>query len=485
MLKDNKFFNKALIDWIVQSKNSLIGHTLQFPFDDYYTFSNELPVSGQNIQKFYSIKISDDFIVSIEEFRGKKSFDKQYYRLKQFRAFYEFNKRFWNTDISRQKAQLSLLADYLYDSMVFLRCSLNETNEIRKILTNDFSESFDEIVSFFKTHIIDISNECMIIFIPSTYSSLFSGKSYFFEINAFKYNKKRNFDRIEFFENDTYCNQLIANDLFQSEYSTKFDRSISYFDPIRIFLESNQADFDSLEESIAAIEQHRRAGFLTDIFSILNYYYFESLIEQQKYLIYRMMLVSSKKRPKLSLLDVLLKIHNIHTSSGKEDIYFADIISYQDHIELLIEIIKSQKIGNIRQLNEYMMNLNFFDVVDQQDALKLKNILMFLSRLFHKKSLDDFKKEIMNDVKHTYNSYGISFKQVHSNFASMVNRLLEIPRKTLGEKKYLNDFYFNDWNNFLNTNGDNIIFQKKQEIDFLQNKKLTGGISKTIKSEYF
>lgn len=474
-LQKNKVF--SLISWLNTSKNCINSEPKHHPFEEFYVLSNEFSFNKLNTKSFYVIEFNEDkTCLKICDYKSREKLQEFISRIQQYRVFNEFSKFYFSSDITRKKLLYKKLMVYLdNDPGIFLKCSNSELNDLQQIDINNF-EIYEAHISQFLEERIIKKTFVMMIFFPSGYTSMYSNKNYFFEINANKYFKKNNRFKLTFPDWSNEVNQYISEEILRYEHSSKFSLFVSYFDPIYFFKLKNSDLFDQLVlKSIAGLDELDQKDFLDDIFCAINYFYFNSISIQQKYLFNKLMLSASKTRSKMSLLDILIHIFNLYGSTERDRTYFMDVVCIKSDIEYLLYMTRTYKIKDVEVLRR-MVDNNYV----KRD--ELQEIMDTLENLFEKKSLNDCKNEMMKGIKLCYQHYGLKFNsQINQYFSDYIVELLDIDVKTkLSDRKYLNKAYFKDLRLFRNEEGEKFIFKYLHLFDLLQPKKMVGSINEHI-----
>lgn len=467
----------ALISWLNTSKNCINSEPKHHPFEEFYVLSNEFSFNKLNTKSFYVIEFNEDRThLEICDYKSREKLQEFISRIQRYRIFNEFNRLYFSSDLNRKKLLFKKLMVYLYDDpVIFLKCSNSELNSLQQIDINDFEAQEVAISQFLEVHIIKRSFD-MMIFFPSGYTSMYSNKNYFFEMNINKYFKKNNRFKLTFPDWSNEANQYISEEILRYEHSTKFSLFVSYFDPIYFFKQKNSHLFDQeVLKSIDDLDELDQKDFLDDIFSAINYFYFNSISTQQKYLFNKLMLSASKTRSKMSLLDILIYIFNLYGCTERDRVYFMGVVCNKSDIEYLLYMTRTYRIKDVEILRR-MVDNNY----EKRD--ELQEIMDTLENLFEKKSLNDSKNEMMKGIKLCYQHYGLKFNsQINKYFSDYISELLDIDFKTkLSDRKYLNKVYFKDLRLFRNEEGEKFIFKYLHIFDLLQPKKMVGSINEQI-----
>ncbi len=504
--KNTNQCTRFIIPWVLSKKNSL-----QYDLDRWIMFSewnfhsNDISVEKLAIDKFYTITQHENSYL-YKELEGKSSFYKEKFKLLQNYHFENFHKNFDDKKNSANYARLIYIQRFFGDQENIHESvkSSRYSRDIREMTLETYDDSKVDIIDW----IDEISRKYVFLkqalFIPVKVSSIFSEDDFFYEIKYSKYLARRIKNKVKMNGYTDEGNATVFKELYSSEYSSNYDPSVAYFDPIEHILKKNDKQFFKnilnkldlddqfykkiLKKKKFELNDSEKLALLNDLLEVINRKYFQVIVSQQKYVMKRIILNVSKSRQRMSLKDILVNMLQRIDGNKVEGLYFLNQYCQRDDIVSFLDIIEDTASMDFNVLYHTLILYTNMSVIEKSDFLRMESILKMLEMLFEKKSLMTYLDETLEELESVLKTHELDMthttRKIKSFLSYFLSDLFEVSKEK-GDRKYLNQLYMDDLRSILDKNDKVFPTLFLDYFDFLSVDKLLGKIDETTESSIF
>lgn len=480
----NNNLSYAITGWLTRSKNSFfLGPNINFE-NEWRFLSNNLPLNNLEVKHFHRFKINICGSASKIHISGKKAKSDLLNELNDLKATHDldyFKEHFSpESSISRNSALYILLKQNLQSAKTKLLNSFNYNDFTNLCLP--LNEADIEVINDLKSYVIgDKEVNLDLIFVPATFQSIFDDRNFFYEIkhHKFLYN---NFDENKILNGHSKTTmERFFSELQYVDSSLNFDHEVSYFDIFTLLKDPHQSQFLDfiflLYKRFPEDQEIEFHQFLIQLFHIINNYYFRLITAQQEFVFNQIYLYHSKDRS-MTLLDTVLNMIQRIQDADKEQLYFFDTLCDLNIVNKFKNILEQYNVDKIDE--EFVYQILYFSADNPRELDALCDIAYLLKRLHSKTPLIEFAKFALYHIRQHCEKNNIKFtRKINKFFEGYLNDLFDIQPSARKTRKYLNEFYYQDLNNYLNK--DRVFVSKILDIfDVLRFEKLKGKLPDNI-----
>lgn len=475
----------AITGWLTRSKNSFfLGSNLSFEHE-WRFLSNNVPLSESEVLSFYRFQIDIKGSASKKYISGKDAKSDLINELEDLKIDYELSyfKEHFSPEISngRNSALLFSLLKNWELVKTKLRPSDTHWNNFKDVVFPLDDKTIKHITEWNIDAIKGENVELDLIFIPTSYHSIFDDRNFFYEIknHKFLYNK---FDEIQVLRGHSKKTiEYFFTELENVDPSLNFDQEVSYFDIFTLLKDPHQNQFLDfillLYKRFPEDQEIEFHQFLIQLFHIINDYYFRLITAQQKFVFNQIYLYHSKERS-MTLLDTVLNMIQRIQDADKEQLYFFDTLC---DLNILNKFKNILELYNVDEIDEgFVYQILYFSADNPQEFDALCDIAYLLKRLHSKTPLIEFAKFALYHIRQHCEKNNVKFtRKINNFFEGYLNDLFDIQPSARKTRKYLNKFYQQDLNAFLNK--DRVFVSTILDIfDVLKFEKLKGNLPDNI-----
>lgn len=475
----------VIFPWLESKRNVYHFNPNQdFIENKFSIIANELPFNSIEVDKFYLIHKTFANQYKYEVCKGKSVFLKlkaehdQMYIVKEFySALCTKDKDLILRHIISLKANQLLQNELISIDTAMLRKLIVTEEDIANIDIDQMrvnDTAFEDMVQHFLQKYKRINLDKKFIYIPACYKSIFSSKNYMYEIKKHKYLYSTIKDKCILHGYSKYENIHINQDLMNHDHSIAYDHSVAYYD----FINTSSEFQDYILNIANTFVVENQQNFLFWILDAINYYFFDVVFLQQNYVLNRYLLTASKKRPKMTVKDVLISILQRIEEHETDQLYILGTNISIGMVIHLIDWIESNSItlDSNRDIRDQLKHLHYPHVNQDLPLIDL------LYRLFWKVPLKESVNELVSVINSIHEQYSVKLehgkkRELRQLFSDIFDASVD---RTTGDRKYLNKLYMKDLKSLIKT--DNLYITRELKSFNMLQPKILVGLDNEIKS---
>lgn len=475
----------AITNWLIRSKNSFfLGSGLDFEHE-WRFLANNLPLNESDVKGFYRFKININSSFSIKYFSGRQTKSELFNELDDLKAthYLSYFKEHFSPKIEngRNTALLMTLLKHWITVEKKLAMPATKFGNFQEMIFPLDDETIADITVWKEDAIKNKEVNIDLIFVPSSFHSIFDQTNFFYEIKSHKFLHKK-FDENKILNGHSKKTiEYFFTELENVNPSSNFDNEVSYFDIFTLLQPPHKESFLDFLMTLNVIfpedQETEFIRFLFELFHIINDYYFHQIIAQQEYVFNQIYLYHSKERT-MTLLDTVNNMIQRIKDTGKDQLYFYDTLCDLKTLNKFKDILE---LYNIDTINEIFVYKIFEDVADSIYELEAFNaIATLLNRLYSKTPLNEYANFALYNIRQHCEKNSVKFtRKINNFFEGYLKDLFDVQPSARKTRKYLNKFYQQDLHNFLNK--DRVFVSKLFDIfDVLKFEKLKGNLPDNI-----
>lgn len=475
----------AITNWLIRSKNSFfLSSGLDFEHE-WRFLANNLPLNESDVEGFYRFKININSSFSIKYFFGRQTKSELFNELDDLKAthYLSYFKEHFSPKIEngRNTALLMTLLKHWKTVEKKLAMPATKFGNFQEMIFPLDDETIADITVWKEDAIKNKEINIDLIFVPSSFHSIFDQTNFFYEIKSHKFLHKK-FDENKILNGHSKKTiEYLFTELENVNPSSNFDNEVSYFDIFMLLQTPYKKSFldflITLNTRFPEDQETEFIQFLFELFHVINDYYFRQITAQQKYVFNQIYLYHSKERS-MTLLETVINMIQRIQDTDKEQLYFFDTLC---DLNILNKFKNILELYNVDKIDEgFVYHILYFSADNPQEFYALYDIAYLLKRLHSKTPLIEFAKFALHHIRQHCENNNVKFtRKINKFFEGYLNDLFDIQPSARKTRKYLNKFYYQDLNNFLNK--DRVFVSKLFDIfDVLKFKKLKGKLPDNI-----